>query len=314
SGNVVAVDGINLKINKSEIYGFLGLNGAGKTTTIKILSTLIKPTSGKAFINGMDVVKEQEKVRKIIGLVPQDLSVDDDLKGIENLELQAEFYGMNKEDARKKAKELLELVDLYHAKDKYVSTYSGGMRKRLDLISGLMHEPEILFLDEPTLGLDVQTRTKMWEYIRTLRKEFGITIFVTTHYLEEADQLCDRVGIIDRGKLLVEGKPDDLKNSVGFDLVYIKSENPEILKSQLEGAINVEILEDKTIRFSIHNSEEYLPKLFNKIYELGIKVNKISIQKPSLDTVFLKYTGKEMREEEGGEDVIRTMRAIRRAR
>ncbi|MEM4597729.1 MAG: ATP-binding cassette domain-containing protein, partial [Thermoplasmata archaeon] len=200
SGNVVAVDGINLKINKSEIYGFLGLNGAGKTTTIKILSTLIKPTSGKAFINGMDVVKEQEKVRKIIGLVPQDLSVDDDLKGIENLELQAEFYGMNKEDARKKAKELLELVDLYHAKDKYVSTYSGGMRKRLDLISGLMHEPEILFLDEPTLGLDVQTRTKMWEYIRTLRKEFGITIFVTTHYLEEADQLCDRVGIIDRGK------------------------------------------------------------------------------------------------------------------
>lgn len=314
NGNIKAVDGIDLSIEKGEIYGFLGPNGAGKTTTVKMLTTLLKPTSGYASINGLDVVKEQEKVRKIIGLVPQDLSVDDDLKGIENLELQASFYGIGKEEARKKAKELLELVDLYHARDRYVSTYSGGMRKRLDLVSGLIHEPEVLFLDEPTLGLDVQTRTKMWEYIENLRKNLGITIFITTHYLEEADRLCDRIGIIDKGRIMVEGRPEELKNSVGFDLIYILSERPEEIKKYLDNAINIEILEDGTIRFSVHNSEEYIPMLLQKIYQAGIKIKRLSIQKPSLDTVFLKYTGREMREDESREDIIRTMRAIRRAR
>jgi len=314
NGNIKAVDGIDLSIEKEEIYGFLGPNGAGKTTTVKMLTTLLKPTSGYASINGLDVVKEQEKVRKIIGLVPQDLSVDDDLKGIENLELQASFYGIGKEEARKKAKELLELVDLYHARDRYVSTYSGGMRKRLDLVSGLIHEPEVLFLDEPTLGLDVQTRTKMWEYIENLRKNLGITIFITTHYLEEADRLCDRIGIIDKGRIMVEGRPEELKNSVGFDLIYILSERPEEIKKYLDNAINIEILEDGTIRFSVHNSEEYIPLLLQKIYQAGIKIKRLSIQKPSLDTVFLKYTGREMREDESREDIIRTMRAIRRAR
>ncbi|MFP3317972.1 MAG: ATP-binding cassette domain-containing protein [Thermoplasmata archaeon] len=314
NGNIKAVDGIDLSIEKGEIYGFLGPNGAGKTTTVKMLTTLLKPTSGYASINGLNVVKEQEKVRKIIGLVPQDLSVDDDLKGIENLELQASFYGIGKEEARKKAKELLELVDLYHARDRYVSTYSGGMRKRLDLVSGLIHEPEVLFLDEPTLGLDVQTRTKMWEYIENLRKNLGITIFITTHYLEEADRLCDRIGIIDRGRIMVEGRPEELKNSVGFDLIYILSERPEEIKKYLDNAINIEILEDGTIRFSVHNSEEYIPLLLQKIYQAGIKIKRLSIQKPSLDTVFLKYTGREMREDESREDIIRTMRAIRRAR
>jgi len=314
NGNIKAVDGIDLSIEKGEIYGFLGPNGAGKTTTVKMLTTLLKPTSGYASINGLDVVKEQEKVRKIIGLVPQDLSVDDDLKGIENLELQASFYGIGKEEARKKAKELLELVDLYHARDRYVSTYSGGMRKRLDLVSGLIHEPEVLFLDEPTLGLDVQTRTKMWEYIENLRKNLGITIFITTHYLEEADRLCDRIGIIDKGRIMVEGRPEELKKSVGFDLIYILSERPEEIKKYLDNAINIEILEDGTIRFSVHNSEEYIPLLLQKIYQAGIKIKRLSIQKPSLDTVFLKYTGREMREDESKEDIIRTMRAIRRAR
>lgn len=312
-GDIRAVNGIDLKIEKGEIYGFLGPNGAGKTTTIKILSTLLKPTSGIAWINGMDVIRDQEKVRKIIGLVPQDISVDDDLKGMENLELQASFYGIGKGEARKKAKELLELVDLYHARDRYVSTYSGGMRKRLDLISGLIHEPEVLFLDEPTLGLDVQTRTKMWEYIDRLRKDLGITIFITTHYLEEADRLCDRIGIIDKGKIVVEGRPDELKNNVGFDVIYIKSEDASKLVSFLNGAMNVEILEDKTLRFSVHNGEEYIPILLHRIYQAGLKIKSINIQKPSLDTVFLKYTGREMRED-AGEDVMRTMRAIRRAR
>ncbi len=313
-GGIRAVDSINLNIKKGEIYGFLGPNGAGKTTTVKMLTTMIKPTSGNAIINGLDVIKDQAKVRKMIGLVPQDLSVDDDLKGIENLELQASFYGIPKDDARERANELLKLVDLYEAKDRYVSTYSGGMRKRLDLITGLIHNPEILFLDEPTLGLDVQTRAKMWDYISKLRKEYGITIFLTTHYLEEADSLCDRIGIIDHGKIVVEGSPSELKAKVGFDVVDIVVDNPELFKNILNDVSDISMMDNKTIRFKVPESEVYLPKLFQKIYENRLKIQRIRVEKPSLDSVFIKYTGKEMREHESEEEIMRTMRAIRRAR
>jgi len=313
-GGIRAVDSINLNIKKGEIYGFLGPNGAGKTTTVKMLTTMIKPTAGQALINGLDVVKDQAKVRKMIGLVPQDLSVDEDLKGIENLELQASFYSMSKSEARERANELLKLVDLYDAKDRYVSTYSGGMRKRLDLISGLIHNPEILFLDEPTLGLDVQTRTKMWDYISRLRKEYGITIFITTHYLEEADSLCDRIGIIDHGKIVVEGTPSELKATVGFDVVEINVDDSERFKNVLKDVNDIEILSDRTIRFKVSESETYLPRLFKKIYENNLKIQRIKIEKPSLDSVFLKYTGKEMREHESEEDIMRMMRVIRRVR
>ncbi|MGC8673388.1 MAG: ATP-binding cassette domain-containing protein, partial [Thermoplasmata archaeon] len=289
-GGIRAVDSINLNIKKGEIYGFLGPNGAGKTTTVKMLTTMIKPTSGNAIINGLNVIKDQAKVRKMIGLVPQDLSVDDDLKGIENLELQASFYGIPKDDARERANELLKLVDLYEAKDRYVSTYSGGMRKRLDLITGLIHNPEILFLDEPTLGLDVQTRAKMWDYISKLRKEYGITIFLTTHYLEEADSLCDRIGIIDHGKIVVEGSPSELKAKVGFDVVDIVVDNPELFKNILNDVSDISMMDNKTIRFKVPESEVYLPKLFQKIYENRLKIQRIRVEKPSLDSVFIKYT------------------------
>ncbi len=314
-GNIKAVDNVNLKVEKSEIFGFLGPNGAGKTTTVKILTTLIKPTSGKAWINGMDVLKERDRVRKIVGLVPQDLAVDDDLKGIENLELQASFFGIPKDEARRKAKELLELVDLYDAKDRLVSTYSGGMRKRLDLITGLIHDPEVLFLDEPTLGLDVQTRARMWDYIANLRKDLGITIFLTTHYLDEADNLCDRISIIDHGKIVVTGTPSELKAMVGFDIIDLTVQNVEAVRSILQNeTIDFEIIGNNTVRFKVKESETFIPELFRKVYENNVKIIRVKVEKPSLDSVFIKFTGKEMRENESEEDIMRTMRSIRRAR
>jgi len=314
-GNIRAVDNVNLKVEKSEIFGFLGPNGAGKTTTVKILTTLIKPTSGNAWIDGMDILKERDKVRKIVGLVPQDLAVDDDLKGIENLELQASFFGIPKDEARRKAKELLELVDLYDAKDRLVSTYSGGMRKRLDLITGLIHDPEVLFLDEPTLGLDVQTRARMWDYITKLRKDLGITIFLTTHYLDEADNLCDRISIIDHGKIVVTGTPSELKAMVGFDIIDLTVQNVEAIRSILQNeTIDFEIIGNNTVRFKVKESETFIPELFKRVYENNVKIIRVKVEKPSLDSVFIKFTGKEMRENESEEDVMRTMRSIRRAR
>jgi len=314
-GNIRAVDTVNLKVEKSEIFGFLGPNGAGKTTTVKILTTLIKPTSGNAWIDGLDVLKERDRVRKIVGLVPQDLAVDDDLKGIENLELQASFFGIPRDEARRKAKELLELVDLYDAKDRLVSTYSGGMRKRLDLITGLIHDPEVLFLDEPTLGLDVQTRARMWDYITKLRKDLGITIFLTTHYLDEADNLCDRISIIDHGKIVVTGTPSELKAMVGFDIIDLTVQNVEAVRSILQNkTIDFEIIGNNTVRFKVKESETFIPELFKRVYENNVKIIRVKVEKPSLDSVFIKFTGKEMRENESEEDVMRTMRSIRRAR
>ncbi len=311
-GNIEALKGINLKIKKGEIYGFLGPNGAGKTTTIKILTTIIKPTSGTVYVSGYHIIKEQEKVRKIIGLVPQDLTVDDDLTGLENLILQASFYNIKKEEAKKKALELLELVDLKEAANRLVSTYSGGMRKRLDLIVGLIHDPDILFLDEPTLGLDVQTRTKMWEYIELLRKEYEKTIFLTTHYLEEAEKLCDRIGIIDHGKILVEGTPDELKSSVEFDIVELEIDNVNDAIKLLE-EFSPEIKQNK-ILIKIKDSEKNILPIIKILNNKNINIKRIHIEKPSLNSVFLKYTGREMREGETEEDILRTMRSIRRAR
>ncbi|MGC8585194.1 MAG: ATP-binding cassette domain-containing protein [Thermoplasmata archaeon] len=312
SGNIEALKGINLKIRKGEIYGFLGPNGAGKTTTVKILTTIIKPTSGTAYISGYHIIKNQKEVRKIIGLVPQDLTVDDDLTGMENLVLQASFYNIKREEARKKAIDLLELVDLKDAADRLVSTYSGGMRKRLDLIVGLIHDPDILFLDEPTLGLDVQTRTRMWEYIELLRKEFDKTIFITTHYLEEAEKLCDRIGIIDHGKIVVEGSPDELKSSVDFDLVELDVDN---LQEAMKILVNfdAETRENKII-IKIRDSEKNVLPILKTLTDKSINIKRIHIEKPSLNSVFLKYTGREMREGESEEDIMKTMRAIRRAR
>jgi len=208
-----AVDRVTFSVKEGEIFGFLGPNGAGKTTTINMLTTVLKPTSGRAEVCGYDVVREPERVRRSIGVVPQEYTADEDLTGYENVMLCADLYGLPREEGKKRALELLSLVQLEPFKDKRVETYSGGMRRRLELACGLINRPRVLFLDEPTLGLDVQTRASIWEHIRSLRERFGMTIFLTTHYLEEADQLCDRIAIIDHGRIVEEGSPSELKDS-----------------------------------------------------------------------------------------------------
>jgi len=221
-GNIKAVDGISFDVDEGALFGFLGPNGAGKTTTIKLLTTLASITSGKATVLGYDVSKQPKMVRKSIGIVPQDLTIDNDLKGIENVMLAAKLYHVPNHVAKKQVEDLLELVGLTDAANRLVSTYSGGMRKRLELIVGLVHEPKVLFMDEPTLGLDVNTRKIIWDYIRKLNKEKKVTIFMTTHYLEEADALCDVAAIIDRGKIGARGSPEELKEILGGEVVTIE--------------------------------------------------------------------------------------------
>jgi ABC-2 type transport system ATP-binding protein len=302
-GGIRAVKGIDLKIRKGQIYGFLGPNGAGKTTTIKMLSTSIKPSSGTSTIMGYDIIQNSMEVRRIIGVVPQDLTTDEDLKGIENLLLVAKFYDMPVSDARKKAKELLGLVDLTDFGDKYVSTYSGGMRKRLELIVGLIHDPAVLFLDEPTLGLDVQTRTKMWDYIRKIKDEFGMTIVLTSHYLEEVDELADIISIIDHGKIIVTGTSEELKKSLQGDVVEATFSSPE--QARLFGAygnaIDPTFPKENVVRMKVKDSDREVPSIMQYMMKNSLSPIRFNVSKPSLDQVFLDYTGREIREEESGD-------------
>jgi ABC-2 type transport system ATP-binding protein len=244
---LVAVDHVSFEVKEGEIFGFLGPNGAGKTTTINMLTTVLKPTEGRAEVMGYDIVSEANKVRESIGVVPQEYTADEDLTGYENVLLCADLYGIPREISKKRAIELLELVDLLPFKDKRVETYSGGMRRRLELACGLVNRPKLLFLDEPTLGLDVQTRFSIWEYIKRLKSESDMTIFLTTHYLEEADTLCDRVAIIDHGKILTVGSPEELKRGLGGDVLTVRVDSTADLTSilsELEGILEVRKVND----------------------------------------------------------------------
>ena len=298
---IVAIDDVNFKVKNGEIFGFLGPNGAGKTTTIKVLTTLLRPTKGKVNVAGFDVIKEPDAVRSSIGIVPQSLTLDDDLKGITNLLLSAKLYHVPDKLAKERAEQLLDMVNLKDAIDRKVETYSGGMRKRLELIVGLIHEPKILFLDEPTLGLDIQTRSVIWEYLKNLNKEKGLTIFITTHYLEEADYLCDRIGIIDKGKIMVMDSPSRLKDELGGDIINIKinGEYSEIMESlkQLNHVKKIDIV-DQNLRIKVEKGENVLPSILEFINSKGIVVTSVSLAKASLDQVFLKYTGKSLRDAE----------------
>src|SRR5208337_3940474 len=229
-GNLKAVDNVSFEIKEGEIFGLLGPNGAGKTTTINMLTTLMKPTSGKAVVCGFSIFKDANEVRRSVGVVPQEYTADEDMSGINNIILCADLYGMPRKDSKAHAKELLKLVELEDAANRKVSTYSGGMRRRLELACGLINYPKLLFLDEPTLGLDVQTRAAVWKYIKTLKEEYHMTLFLTTHYLEEADSLCDRIGIIDHGHLVKIGSPEELKESVGGDVIVVdvRESEPDI--------------------------------------------------------------------------------------
>ena len=298
--DLVAVDHISLDVQEGEVFGFLGPNGAGKTTTIKMLTTLLAPSDGGATIAGHDVVREANRVRGLIGLVPQELTVDDELTGWENILLQAALYHLPVDTARRRAAELLGLVGLTEAAPRRVRTYSGGMRKRLELAEGLIHRPKVLFLDEPSLGLDVQTRAVIWDYIRGLNQE-GITLFLTTHYMDEADALCHRVAIIDHGKIIASGVPSELKNLVGGDVVEIVlAKGQTDLKSALGDLPQVVDVksEGEKHRVKVSLGEEAIPRIFERLNQAGIRVESVSLTKPTLDQVYLEFTGRSLRDEE----------------
>ncbi len=317
-GDVVAVDGISFSVEEGELFGLLGPNGAGKTTTINILTTLIRPTSGSARVWGYDVRTETSKVRSVIGLVPQDLTVDDELTGIENLRLMASLYHVPKDVAEKRTEEVLELVDLKEASKRKVETYSGGMRKRLELAAALIHRPKVLFLDEPTLGLDVQTRAHIWEYIRRLVREEQLTVLMTTHYMEEADANCDRVAVIDRGKIMAIGSPRELKAAHGSDVIELEVQGNGIdlhsLVKGVGGVLDLRVEGSRAV-LKVSRGEEVLPELVGRLIGGGAIVRRIEMRRPTLDEVFISLTGRSIREEHGSwEEVFRQRLNIRRVR
>jgi len=295
---ITAVDNLNLKIEEGEIFGLLGPNGAGKTTILLMLTTLKKPTSGTAKVNNFDIAKQPDKVRKSIGIVFQDPSSDDILTGYENLKLHGWLYDMPDDLRERRIKEVLELVDLTDRKNDLVKKYSGGMRRRLEIARGLMHHPKVLFLDEPTLGLDPQSRDHIWNYIEKLAKEENITIIITTHYMDEADKLCDRLAIIDRGKIVVLGTPKKLKKELGGDIIRLKAKNldVEVLK-RLKYVKKVDNC-DGEVCLTVKDADKHLQEILKVVG----KVESVEIRSPTLDDVFLHYTGRVIRDDspEGG--------------
>ncbi|MBM2818479.1 MAG: daunorubicin resistance transporter ATPase subunit [Nitrosarchaeum sp.] len=303
-GAVNAVSDISFTVKAGEIFGFLGPNGAGKSTTIMILTTLLKPTSGHALVSGYDVMTHPKQVRQSIGYVQQESTVDEYLTGRENLLLQARLNHIPKDQINKKIDDILELIELSDKQNDPVITYSGGMRKRLDIAGGLLHQPKVLFLDEPTVGLDIQTRRKIWEYIKKIHKEFQMTIFLTTHYMEEADQLCDRIGIIDNGKIQVIDTPENMKNAMGNEIISLTFENENLgdFLSQLSQIDLVKKINKDNGKFTLFVSRgtEVIPKIFQISSALEIKITSISLTRPTLDDVFISYTGREIRDDDTG--------------
>jgi ABC-2 type transport system ATP-binding protein len=310
-GKFKAVDNISFGVKEGEIFGFLGPNGAGKTTTINMLTTLIRPSSGDATVCGYDIRKDANEVRRSVGVVPQEYTADEDMTGLNNILLCADLYGMPRRDSREHAAELLELVELQDAAHKKVSTYSGGMRRRLELACGLINYPRALFLDEPTLGLDVQTRAAVWKYIKSLKEEYHMTLFVTTHYLEEADSLCDRIAIIDHGHIIRIGTPDELKASVGGDIIVVGIEGaaPDI-SSDLAQVVSVKEVKrnGNEYRIKAELGEQASPQIMDLVRSKGLHVTKISLTKPTLDEAYLEFTGRSLREEEGNKWEARSQR------
>ena len=296
------VDGASFSVTEGEVFSLLGPNGAGKTTTIRMLTTLTRITEGSALIGGYDVSSShQMEVRRIIGVVPQDVTLDNELKGIENLLLAAKLQHVPGRAARERAMDLLALVDLADFAERRVATYSGGMKRRLQVVAALIHQPKILFLDEPTVGLDIQTRTKMWDYILTL-KEQGKTIFMTTHYLEEADKLSDAVAIMDCGKIVVEGSPSQLKESLQGDVLTIAVDGDRDITGYLESFPGVREVDRKDHRYllKLTKAESALPGIITGVASMNVKITETSFSKSTLDQVFLEATGRSMRDAEEG--------------
>tara|TARA_B100001750_G_scaffold243231_1_gene258055 strand:+ start:419 stop:1426 length:1008 start_codon:yes stop_codon:yes gene_type:complete len=298
-----AVDNISFEIEEGEIFGFLGPNGAGKSTTMMILTTLLKPTSGSAFVGGFDVMSDAKKVREKIGYVQQEISVDEFLTGRENLYLHARINQIPNNLIKSRIDDVLELVELSEKKNEATLTYSGGMRKRLDIANGLLSRPAVLFLDEPTVGLDIQTRRKIWGYIKKIRRDFGMTIFISTHYMEEADNICDRIGIIDHGKIQVIDKPKSMKSRIGNEIISFNlvggKENQDTLIDQISKVEFVKEVKNKQDFITVFStkSNEVIPKLFQASASLGIRIRSLTLKQPTLDDVFISYTGHDLRDE-----------------
>ena len=291
-GDVEAVNGINLQVNAGEIFGFLGPNGAGKSTVVRMLTTLLRPTSGKAFVAGFDVAKHPNEVRQRIGVALQDAAIDPLMTGVELLRLQAVLYAIPKSKMKSRADELLERVGLTAAADRRVGTYSGGMRRRLDLALSLIHQPTVLFLDEPTTGLDPMSRVSLWEEVRRLNNE-GTTVMLTTQYLEEADQLADRIAIIDKGVIVREGKPQELKAGVGFPtlVINVSRDQHELAKSILMGFGDLRPTVEGTLGVGLRGGAEAVTDVVRKLDESSIRVQHLELNEPSLDDVFAEATG-----------------------
>ena len=291
-GDVEAVNGINLQVNAGEIFGFLGPNGAGKSTVVRMLTTLLRPTSGKAFVAGFDVAKHPNEVRQRIGVALQDAAIDPLMTGVELLRLQAVLYAIPKSKMKSRADELLERVGLTAAADRRVGTYSGGMRRRLDLALSLIHQPTVLFLDEPTTGLDPMSRVSLWEEVRRLNNE-GTTVMLTTQYLEEADQLADRIAIIDKGVIVREGKPHELKAGVGFPtlVINVSRDQHELAKSILMGFGDLRPTAEGTLGVGLRGGAEAVTDVVRKLDESSIRVQHLELNEPSLDDVFAEATG-----------------------
>jgi len=298
---IKAVDNSSLQVYEGEIFGFLGPNGAGKTTTINMLTTLLAPSAGTAQVAGYDIITNASGVRQSIGVIQQDNTTDKHMTGYENLIFTGRLQGVPTSLAQKRAVELLELVELSDAAKRKVETYSGGMRRRLEIACGLVNTPKVLFLDEPTLGLDVQTRSAIWKYVKSLKEENAMTLFLTTHYMEEADSLCDRIAIIDHGQIIAVGSPSDLKAKLGGDVIELGVKGKEKDLSELILAlplVKTVTKENSVYRIKAENGEEAALAVIDKLRAQGYFVTKILVNKPSLSEVYLELTGKAFREEE----------------
>jgi ABC-2 type transport system ATP-binding protein len=294
-GEVEAVRGVSFTVAPGEVFGFLGPNGAGKSTTINMLCTLTRPTSGAARVSGFDVVRQRDDVRRHIGLVFQDPTLDGYLTAEQNLRFHAELYGVDPAVVPARMRQMLEMVDLWDRREQKVQTYSGGMRRRLEIARGLMHSPRVLFLDEPTIGLDPQTRSAIWRYIRALQQREGITIFMTTHYMEEAE-FCDRVAIMDRGEIVVLDTPEALKERVGEDRVVLGTVDDAAALIALRERFGIDAaIAEGAVTFHVASGEAFVPRLFA---ELGVGITSVTVARPTMDDVFMRYTGSTIRDAE----------------
>jgi len=303
--SLIAVDKVNIKVDQGEIFGLLGPNGAGKSTFISMLCTILKPSSGTAKVEGYDIVHEAADVRRSIGIVFQDPSIDDKLTGMENMELHADLYDVPRDVMHSRIEEVLKLVELEDRASSLLNTYSGGMRRRLEIARSLIHYPRVLFLDEPTLGLDPQSRDHIWSYIKDLKKRENITIILTTHYMEEADKLCDRIAIIDKSKIITMDTPQNLRSELAGETIIIESKNNNLLSEKIAEAKLVDniIKTDKELNLIVKNAHTTLARIVELAVSSGVYIDNIAIREPDLNDVFMYFTGREIRENGGSKEL-----------